>query len=203
MRDSWRYLPSISFLVLSGESGAGKTENTKKVISYFATVGANQYVNADTKQSKANLEEQVVQTNPILETFGNAKTVRNDNSSRFVSVTFFAESSLFAFSCGRNSGKVAAAHKLPSLFEFGSSGNRPNPAAFLVLSPKETELVLDVIDEFVFFTKPSKTKKITTQFQELQLRRMKENKIKIKIDSSNFWIVQKITSMCTMFEIPS
>ena len=60
-------------------------------------------------------------------------------------------------------------HKLPSLFEFGLSGNRPNPAAFLVLSPKETELVLDVIDEFVFFTKPSKTKKITTQLQELQL----------------------------------
>ena len=61
-------------------------------------------------------------------------------------------------------------HKLPSLFEFGSSGNpRSNPAAFLVLSPKETELVLDVIDEFVFFTKPSKTKKITTQLQELQL----------------------------------
>lgn len=60
-------------------------------------------------------------------------------------------------------------HKLPSLFEFGASGNRPNPAAFLVLSPKETELVLDIIDEFVFFTKASKTKKITTQLQELQL----------------------------------
>ena len=67
-----------------GESGAGKTENTKKVISYFATVGANEYKDGNVK--KANLEDQVVQTNPVLETFGNAKTVRNDNSSRFVSL---------------------------------------------------------------------------------------------------------------------
>ena len=70
----------------SGESGAGKTENTKKVISYFATVGANEYKDTSGEAKKANLEEQVVQTNPVLETFGNAKTVRNDNSSRFVSV---------------------------------------------------------------------------------------------------------------------
>lgn len=71
-------------LIFRGESGAGKTENTKKVISYFASVGANEYRDRDSKSQKANLEEQVVQTNPVLETFGNAKTVRNDNSSRFV-----------------------------------------------------------------------------------------------------------------------
>ena len=64
-----------------GESGAGKTENTKKVIGYFASVGATGKVT----KNKASLEDQVVQTNPILEAFGNAKTVRNDNSSRFVS----------------------------------------------------------------------------------------------------------------------
>ena len=72
-----------------GESGAGKTENTKKVISYFATVGANEYKDGNIK--KANLEDQVVQTNPVLETFGNAKTVRNDNSSRFVSFFSYRE----------------------------------------------------------------------------------------------------------------
>jgi len=70
----------------SGESGAGKTENTKKVISYFATVGANEYKGASAPK-KGNLEDQVVQTNPVLEAFGNAKTVRNDNSSRFVSIS--------------------------------------------------------------------------------------------------------------------
>ena len=73
-------------MLITGESGAGKTENTKKVISYFATVGANEYKNGlKGVAKKANLEEQVIQTNPVLESFGNAKTVRNDNSSRFVS----------------------------------------------------------------------------------------------------------------------
>lgn len=71
----------------SGESGAGKTENTKKVIAYFATVGASTKKEEESKETKkkGSLEDQVVQTNPVLEAFGNAKTVRNDNSSRFVS----------------------------------------------------------------------------------------------------------------------
>ena len=72
------------FINCRGESGAGKTENTKKVIGYFAIVGAT----GKASTRKVSLEDQVVQTNPILEAFGNAKTVRNDNSSRFVSVSF-------------------------------------------------------------------------------------------------------------------
>uniref|UniRef100_A0A914PAR9 Myosin motor domain-containing protein n=1 Tax=Panagrolaimus davidi TaxID=227884 RepID=A0A914PAR9_9BILA len=67
-------------MLITGESGAGKTENTKKVISYFAIVGASQQKKKDAKDS---LEEQIVRTNPVLEAFGNAKTVRNNNSSRF------------------------------------------------------------------------------------------------------------------------
>ncbi|XP_072381322.1 myosin heavy chain, muscle isoform X44 [Diabrotica undecimpunctata] len=70
-------------MLITGESGAGKTENTKKVIAYFATVGASTKKDADPNAKKSNLEDQVVQTNPVLEAFGNAKTVRNDNSSRF------------------------------------------------------------------------------------------------------------------------
>ncbi|XP_077527333.1 myosin heavy chain isoform X26 [Haemaphysalis longicornis] len=72
-------------MLITGESGAGKTENTKKVIAYFAHVGAtSKKEEAPKKESKkGNLEDQVVQTNPVLESFGNAKTVRNDNSSRF------------------------------------------------------------------------------------------------------------------------
>ncbi|PBC26098.1 Myosin heavy chain, muscle [Apis cerana cerana] len=70
-------------MLITGESGAGKTENTKKVIAYFATVGASTKKSDDPTQKKGSLEDQVVQTNPVLEAFGNAKTVRNDNSSRF------------------------------------------------------------------------------------------------------------------------
>ena len=66
-------------ILITGESGAGKTENTKKVIAYFANVGAS----AKKKVGEPGLEDKIVQTNPVLEAWGNAKTVRNDNSSRF------------------------------------------------------------------------------------------------------------------------
>ena len=64
---------------VTGESGAGKTENTKKVISYFATICSS----GKRKEGEASLEDKIVATNPVLEAWGNAKTVRNDNSSRF------------------------------------------------------------------------------------------------------------------------
>ena len=72
-------------MLITGESGAGKTENTKKVISYFASVGSAQAAAAGQKEDKSgpSLEDKIVQTNPVLEAFGNAKTVRNNNSSRF------------------------------------------------------------------------------------------------------------------------
>lgn len=73
-------------ILITGESGAGKTENTKKVIAYFAIVGATQAAaskKAGVVKTGPSLEEQIVQTNPALEAFGNAKTVRNNNSSRF------------------------------------------------------------------------------------------------------------------------
>jgi len=71
-------------VLITGESGAGKTENTKKVITYFAFVGSSSGKKPkEGEKKKASLEDQVVQTNPVLEAYGNAKTVRNDNSSRF------------------------------------------------------------------------------------------------------------------------
>merc|ERR1739847_195280 len=66
-------------MLITGESGAGKTENTKKVISYLAAVAASSKKSA----KKVSLEDQIVATNPIMESYGNAKTSRNDNSSRF------------------------------------------------------------------------------------------------------------------------
>ncbi|XP_075870455.1 myosin-10 isoform X2 [Nelusetta ayraudi] len=85
-------------ILCTGESGAGKTENTKKVIQYLAHVASSHKGRKDHNippespkpvklQSGAlsygELERQLLQANPILESFGNGKTVKNDNSSRF------------------------------------------------------------------------------------------------------------------------
>ena len=89
-----------------GESGAGKTENTKKVIQYLAAIAADPLPSSSSfdllaRQAQADsilsgrakekrlgqLERQILEANPILEAFGNAQTVKNNNSSRFVRST--------------------------------------------------------------------------------------------------------------------
>ena len=61
-------------ILLSGESGAGKSESTKLLTQYLAVAN---------KASSSLITEQILETSPLLESFGNAKTLKNDNSSRF------------------------------------------------------------------------------------------------------------------------
>lgn len=74
-------------IVVSGESGAGKTVSAKYIMRYFATVEEDSElqsnIGTEHKSDMSDVEKQILATNPIMEAFGNAKTTRNDNSSRF------------------------------------------------------------------------------------------------------------------------
>nr|XP_033779643.1 myosin-6 [Geotrypetes seraphini] len=125
-------------ILITGESGAGKTVNTKRVIQYFASIAAI----GDRKKEAANankgtLEDQIIQANPALEAFGNAKTLRNDNSSRFgkfIRIHFAA------------SGKLASADIETYLLEksrviFQLKSERNYHIFYQILSNKKPELL--------------------------------------------------------------
>ncbi|KAF4318420.1 hypothetical protein BBO99_00003621 [Phytophthora kernoviae] len=70
-------------ILVSGESGSGKTESTKFLMEYLAQAGANNLAASVAGKSPGGIAAKVLQTNILLESFGNARTLRNDNSSRF------------------------------------------------------------------------------------------------------------------------
>uniref|UniRef100_A0A670K5C7 Myosin-7B-like n=1 Tax=Podarcis muralis TaxID=64176 RepID=A0A670K5C7_PODMU len=116
-----------------GESGAGKTVNTKRVIQYFAIVAA---LGDSPGKKGGTLEDQIIEANPAMESFGNAKTLRNDNSSRFgkfIRIHFGP------------SGKLASADIDIYLLEksrviFQQPGERSYHIYYQILSGKKPEL---------------------------------------------------------------
>uniref|UniRef100_A0A3B3HZU0 Myosin heavy chain 7 n=1 Tax=Oryzias latipes TaxID=8090 RepID=A0A3B3HZU0_ORYLA len=118
-------------ILITGESGAGKTVNTKRVIQYFASIAAGG------GKKDGTLEDQIIQCNPALEAFGNAKTIRNDNSSRFgkfIRIHFAA------------SGKLASADIETYLLEksrvtFQLRAERDYHIFYQILSQKKPELL--------------------------------------------------------------
>uniref|UniRef100_A0A0E0I2D2 Myosin motor domain-containing protein n=1 Tax=Oryza nivara TaxID=4536 RepID=A0A0E0I2D2_ORYNI len=107
-------------IIISGESGAGKTETAKIAMQYLATLG-----------DARGMESEVLQSNAILEALGNAKTSRNDNSSRFGKLTeiHFSET-----------GKLSGA-KIQT-FEGGSKSNRGEDALDIIQISKEDQMKL-------------------------------------------------------------
>ncbi|KPP56455.1 hypothetical protein Z043_125921, partial [Scleropages formosus] len=124
-------------ILITGESGAGKTVNTKRVIQYFASIAAGGGKKDTTSEKKGTLEDQIIQANPALEAFGNAKTIRNDNSSRFgkfIRIHFGA------------SGKLASADIETYLLEksrvtFQLKAERDYHIFYQILSQRKPELL--------------------------------------------------------------
>ncbi|KAJ8406976.1 hypothetical protein AAFF_G00292520 [Aldrovandia affinis] len=124
-------------ILITGESGAGKTVNTKRVIQYFASIAAAGGKKDGASDKKGTLEDQIIQANPALEAFGNAKTIRNDNSSRFgkfIRIHFGA------------SGKLASADIETYLLEksrvtFQLKAERDYHIFYQILSQKKPELL--------------------------------------------------------------
>lgn len=75
-------------VIISGESGAGKTEAAKRIMQYIAAVSGGQ------DSSIQEIKDMVLATNPLLESFGCAKTLRNNNSSRHVGIRAVSRSPL-------------------------------------------------------------------------------------------------------------
>ena len=69
-------------VVISGESGAGKTESTKLILQYLAEL--NVTGSAYGSENNSSIQQQILQCNPVMEAFGNAKTVRNNNRFSFL-----------------------------------------------------------------------------------------------------------------------
>ncbi|KAJ8412001.1 hypothetical protein AAFF_G00142680 [Aldrovandia affinis] len=128
-------------MLITGESGAGKTVNTKRVIQYFAIVAALgdgvSKKGGPAAKPGGTLEDQIIEANPAMEAFGNAKTLRNDNSSRFgkfIRIHFGP------------SGKLASADIDIYLLEksrviFQQPGERSYHIYYQIMSQKKPELL--------------------------------------------------------------
>ncbi|XP_033923604.1 myosin-1B-like [Melopsittacus undulatus] len=127
-------------ILITGESGAGKTVNTKRVIQYFATIAVSGDKKKEEEKSgklQGTLEDQIISANPLLEAFGNAKTVRNDNSSRF--------GKFIRIHFGKT-GKLASADIETYLLEksrvtFQLSSERSYHIFYQIMSNKKPELI--------------------------------------------------------------
>eukprot|EP01125_Pyxidicula_operculata_P006863 TRINITY_DN2356_c0_g1_i3.p1 TRINITY_DN2356_c0_g1~~TRINITY_DN2356_c0_g1_i3.p1 ORF type:complete len:1556 (-),score=486.31 TRINITY_DN2356_c0_g1_i3:1298-5965(-) len=138
-------------VVISGESGAGKTEATKVVLKFLTFVAS---LSTNSKSGDGDLASRILATNPVLEAFGNAKTVRNNNSSRFGKFIKIA----FDYETGKILGARIDNYLLEQTRVVGQAPNERNYHIFYQLiygaSPEEKEKyhLLDSADDYLFLS---------------------------------------------------
>ena len=125
-------------IVVSGESGAGKTETSKHVMKYLTSLSGIP------GEKLGHLEEVIIEANPILESFGNAKTIRNKNSSRFgkfIEIHFDSASVLTGASISHY-----LLEKSRVIFQNENERNYHVFYEFVVGAPDELKKELDITD---------------------------------------------------------
>lgn len=148
-------------IIVSGESGAGKTMSAKYAMRYFAAVGGN--------ESQTNIEKKVLACSPVMEAFGNAKTIRNNNSSRFGKFTQL----LFANDLGVMSliGATMKTYLLEkSRVVFQSPMERNYHILYQLCSSRDqwSELLLDEADKFNYLNQGQPERQIESDKAEFQ-----------------------------------
>ncbi|XP_021345690.1 unconventional myosin-Va-like isoform X3 [Mizuhopecten yessoensis] len=126
-------------IIVSGESGAGKTVSAKYAMRYFATVGGS--------QAETMVEQRVLASNPIMEAIGNAKTTRNDNSSRFgkyLEITFNKQHEIvgahmrtYLLEKSRVVFQASDERNYHVFYQLCASANRPEFKKFQLMSPDD------------------------------------------------------------------
>merc|ERR1719361_286389 len=191
-------------ILCTGESGAGKTENTKKVIQYLAYVAASKPKGSshaptsnDGGLNFGELEQQLLKANPILEAFGNAKTVKNDNSStfgKFIRINFEAR------------GYIAGANIETYLLEKARIIRQaPDERTFHIFyqllmgasSELKSQMILEDARNYTFMTKGAVRVPGIEDVEEFQ---MTQNAMKVMgISDEDMTSIWRVISSCLLF----
>ena len=179
-------------VIVCGESGSGKTETTKKLLKYLAVTAPSSTIESKT------IEDQIVAASPILESFGNAKTVMNNNSSRFGKFTKL----LYSVPENEREGNILGSFMETYLLEKSrvvfQAENERNYHIFYFLitafkndSVKMNQLCLDKMEVFDYINQG----KVTETFKDLEnYQELTESLEKFRINRDEQDVLWQVTS---------
>lgn len=169
-------------VVISGESGAGKTESMKFILQYLAAIN----------QKSTSIEQQILEANPILEAFGNAQTLRNDNSSRFgkyITIHFDHNGMIQGAKIDHyllEKSRIVSVNKFERnyhIFYLMLAGLTPN---------EKKKLELDRVDSFHYLLATCENEMNTLQTDKTDYLRIKQAMRILSFSDAEFWQIIQI-----------